>query len=570
MLRLIITVLAAVGLTLLASYFSAKSGYALLESDQSQFEHGPRKVQAGGSADALLQAFKDEYWPTLFATDTTTQFVLRNHVNFKSNFKGGAPLGVTIQVLASYELYWDGVYIGSNGSPGVDAKTEVEGMYIQSFILPDSLVGPGMHMLALVGSNFKAESKLRYFRSSFGYYQDLIKQPLVFASLIQTLAGIFFIVALYYGFVFLNASREYVHLLFALLSFVFFALIVLEFAKYFYTYPYSWQYKRLLAIEIITLVLNVLLVIFFVMRFKNMPLKHVIPVLVVILALIELDPFFILPAHDHKTLVMSGLGTMLSAVIVLRAVAFKQRGSHMALIGLSPCLVLFVNYDVVLFLGFSTLSFTNLIGLTHDQKRLTASRRNALLQSERLKKELLRKNIKPHFLMNTLTSLVEWVEEDPKVGVEFIMQLADEFKLLSRFAEKKQVSLEEEMALCETHLKVMSYRKRKHYQLEKQQLPMLKKVPPAIFHTLLENGITHASSSTDKLTQVLSYRQTGQEEQFHLLCPGQFDQAFIGRKGTGLGYVEARLAESYGDCWQLDSYITKEGWNTIITIHGTS
>ena len=62
---------------------------------------------------------------------------------------------------------------------------------------------------------------------------------------------------------------------------------------------------------------------------------------------------------------------------------------------------------------------------------------HSLVETSRLKNELLKKKIQPHFLMNTLTSLIDWVEESPSKGVDFIEALAEEFDLLNQVEDKK-------------------------------------------------------------------------------------------------------------------------------------
>src|SRR5205085_2260579 len=46
-------------------------------------------------------------------------------------------------------------------------------------------------------------------------------------------------------------------------------------------------------------------------------------------------------------------------------------------------------------------------------------------QKARLELEMLRRHLQPHFLMNTLTALSEWIEEDPKTAVKMIESLSD-------------------------------------------------------------------------------------------------------------------------------------------------
>ena len=71
-------------------------------------------------------------------------------------------------------------------------------------------------------------------------------------------------------------------------------------------------------------------------------------------------------------------------------------------------------FNKSLFAGFSLvlLGMFYLLSLRIKEQRLAYE--NTLVQSTRLRLELLKKNIQPHFIMNTLTSIMEWVETSPK------------------------------------------------------------------------------------------------------------------------------------------------------------
>ena len=80
-----------------------------------------------------------------------------------------------------------------------------------------------------------------------------------------------------------------------------------------------------------------------------------------------------------------------------------------------------------------------------DQARVLRRAREAEEQARRratmLELELLRRRIAPHFLMNTLNALAEWVESDPKTGVKMIEALAEEFRLLSQISDRPLIPL---------------------------------------------------------------------------------------------------------------------------------
>ena len=175
--------------------------------------------------------------------------------------------------------------------------------------------------------------------------------------------------------------------------------------------------------------------------------------------------------------------------------------------------------------------------------------------------------------MNTLTSLIDWVEESPKEGAAFIHALADEFELLNEIADYQQIPIGQEIRLCQNHLKVMGYRKEINYLWEQEGIDPNDIIPPAIIHTAVENGVTHGLPNEEgNITFRLVYEITKGYRQYTLTTVAQRRTPSTSAKnnktghGTGLRYIRARLQESYQDRWELLNQPTEEGWQTIIRI----
>jgi LytS/YehU family sensor histidine kinase len=207
----------------------------------------------------------------------------------------------------------------------------------------------------------------------------------------------------------------------------------------------------------------------------------------------------------------------------------------------------------------------------------------ALLTSARLEVELLKRNIQPHFLMNSLASLMEVIEQSPQGAGPLIESLAGEFRILARVSGEKLISLGQELELCDCHLRVMSMRQGTSWRLERDGVNPDTLVPPALFHTLIENGITHSEGRPQHRVFRLRAEVDGDVTRFTLLAPvarppeeatapspvnGRRPEALNGSAtgGTGLRYVKARLEESFPGRWQLRTGLTSEGWQTAIEI----
>ena len=183
----------------------------------------------------------------------------------------------------------------------------------------------------------------------------------------------------------------------------------------------------------------------------------------------------------------------------------------------------------------------------------------AELRAVQLELELLKQKIQPHFLMNTLTALSEWIESDPRVGVRMIDALAAEFRAVAAMSGAAHIPMQQELELCHHHLAVMGFRKDQQFELQVRNVDPHARVPPAIFHTLLENALTHnqyAGGAVFTLEEQIS----GENRVYRLrspLCSGT-EPASIG--GTGHSYIRARLKNAFGERWRFLSGAAEEQW----------
>ena len=148
---------------------------------------------------------------------------------------------------------------------------------------------------------------------------------------------------------------------------------------------------------------------------------------------------------------------IVSAAIVGHA-AFKKKPKTIIVLAtllINALLYNFMEYDISLILSFTLLLLSMLYLLALQIREQRKIYEHSLVQTSRLKNELLKKKIQPHFLMNTLTSLIDWVEESPEKGVYFIEALAEEFNLLNQIEDKKLIPITQEIQLCKSFLNIM-------------------------------------------------------------------------------------------------------------------
>lgn len=523
------------------------------------------------TGDSLLWAektYNDQAWDAVRGDTGDSLFWARFTIKLQETPAPMEHLGVNTLAFGAYEAYWDGVFIGRNGLLPTGLNQEVPGTESSYFLLPDSLVRQGEHVLALRASQSYLSAHQRGMHVLVGDYAGMLRAPLILTALMYILAGAFLVAAVYYFFLYSNSPKEYSILIFSITCFLFFALLILEYIKFYVSIPYTSFYTRLETIGLLTLAIAFLVPLYFTLQF-SFPKKRLF---LGILLLSQLTIYIVNYQHYDDTAQYLSLSMWVASLLIVSFAAFcKIRGGIIVLAGLllSAVVAYFLYYDISVFISFTFVVLCMLYLLALRAKETEKAYESSLLLSARLKNELLKKNIQPHFLMNTLTSLIDWVEESPKEGVEFIEALAREFEILNQVADHQLIPVQQEIALCRSHLTVMRYRKEISYRWEEWGINPTEKVPPALLHTLLENGITHSLPLDDGSVRFKLAFEAGRGwKKYELLTiaknrPNQEKK----KEGTGLRYIKSRLKESYGSCWDVQAEAVAEGWKTTITLY---
>ncbi|MDJ1468133.1 histidine kinase [Cytophagaceae bacterium DM2B3-1] len=476
-------------------------------------------------------------------------------------------LGLAIHSFGAFECYWDGKLIGKNGIVQDSLNQEIPGIVDSYYLLPDSAVVTGTHTLALRMSQAYISDNYRRVSARITDYTSLIRSPLLQTSFMCMLAGAFLMTSLYYLFLYSQNRKRYVVLMFGVVCFLFCALLMLEYLKFYIDIPYTHFYTRLEVIGILTLIIAFLIPWYFAIQF-TLPKKSVF--LSVMGACLLGIYIFYYGHYDLTAQLLSFSMWIFSVGITVVSLQKHFKEALIVLVGLLASLVvhILVYYDISLFVSFVLIVLCMLYLMAVRTREQEKAYESSLLLSERLKNELLRKHIQPHFLMNTLTSLIDWVEESPKEGVVFIEALAKEFELLSVVAEHSLIPIRQEIDLCQSHLIVMKYRKEINYQWKELNIDQEEYIPPAILHTILENGITHSLPLEDgSIRFQLHFESTPQTKKYELTVFARNRPVQPGKTGTGLKYIQARLTENYGSLWSLESCAVPEGWKSTITIY---
>jgi hypothetical protein len=133
--------------------------------------------------------------------------------------------------------------------------------------------------------------------------------------------------------------------------------------------------------------------------------------------------------------------------------------------------------------------------------------KNSLNEAERLKREFvqaqldgLKSQVNPHFLFNSLNTLVYIIPEDPEKAVEFVQKLAKVYRYILEIQERRLIPLWEEMEFLESFIFLHKERfcdnLRLNIEVPKSERNHL--IVPLSLQLLFENAIKHNIISKEK------------------------------------------------------------------------
>src|SRR5471032_2562217 len=174
----------------------------------------------------------------------------------------------------------------------------------------------------------------------------------------------------------------------------------------------------------------------------------------------------------------------------------------------------------------------------------------SLLMAQEAELRMLRTQIDPNFLFNSLNSISALTSQDPKAARRMTLELASFFRQSLGMEAHKKVTLGEEMRLIRHFLEIEQVRFGARLQVEElvedQAAACL--VPPMIIQPLVENAVKQGiCNMPDGGTIRVTARRAGSMLHIRVDNPVDADMASIRSEGHGIGLsnVRQRLSGAY-------------------------
>lgn len=461
---------------------------------------------------------------------------------------------------AASRSWWDGQPLARNGIVGRSAAQEHPGRIDTLSALPRSRAD-GTHELTVLASSHHQRF---HFHSAIAAVEvvptGMLHRAAAWPWLIAAFAmGALGAACLYFLAVQSGRPGMPGARLLVLLGIVGLALPVLEAWRPLLGYDYPWHGPRLCALLALHVAAAALLPAYIARRFA----VDVAPgAWVTYLAALAAMAVF-LPSFDTRSAAVLLASLIASAWLLLRSHGEQEERRPILALVLAGTLAIPVAGGAFLdgpyFLLLSVLM--GFLLLRHAAQLRALDLRNAWLQGEhaRLSLHLLQRSMQPHWLMNTLTSLQELIEQEPPRASRMVESLAEQFERLRESSTHPRVSLGEELALCRSHLDIVGLALGRPIGLEIDAEDTGIWLPPGTLLAQIENALTHAGAAAcaqrpfrlrvrcDNGTRILELRSA---------------RGTAARRGQGTGtrYIEASLAAACPGGWSFTHAADGDDW----------
>ncbi len=505
------------------------------------------------------------------------------------------PLGIVIGLRGASEATWDDVPLAPNGVVGNSVASEVPGRIDWIVPVPTTRAASGPHTLTIRASSQRvmrgfSRADLQVWVQALDELYGMRYRGWLLPALAM---GCMLVAALYVGAVIARTgARQGAGPLLGLCV-VGIVLPALEAWRPLVGYPYDLHMARLLAIRVLTAISALLLPTYFALRFGQRPLSRRRTVSYGLYALLIVAVALFATPFDLAGWILHVSGLAMSMLITQRAIRGDWHGTAgMLTVLLATTLVAALLAPGIYIDGLYVIAFAAILVtvlLAHAGYLRTGAEQSAALEAARarLSTALLRGSIHPHWLMNTLTSLQELIERSPADASRMVELLAEEFRMVRAASEEGWIAVEEEIALCQTHLAIVSIGRPQPLTLRVEGASLWREhaLPPGVLHTLVENGLTHGAAvwhaTADELpsaSQSLSPAPSASDFVLHAQASNQTHLTFtmsapgVPRTGTpivpgtGTRFIEASLRTAFDNDWSF-SQIAQDGrWVSTLTL----
>ncbi|MCX6281670.1 MAG: histidine kinase [Bacteroidetes bacterium] len=268
---------------------------------------------------------------------------------------------------------------------------------------------------------------------------------------------------------------------------------------------------------------------------------------------------------NHLTSLLLLLVFWLGAGYASMSLLFRNNGVFMNFLGLSIPYRFVEGFFLYAFIGLAYF----LIMLYRDlqDKAKAETRLNELLKESEL--NMLKSQINPHFLFNSLNSISSLTITDPGKAQEMVVKLSEFLRYSVSSNINSFTTLDKEMQNIQRYLEIEKIRFGEKLVFEFAMGPHCasRNIPVMILQPLYENAIKHGVYESTEPVKVLTSCDTF-TDYFEIRITNDFDPSAPARKGAGIGLrnIRERLRLMFRNDSLLRTTVDHNVFQVVLTI----
>lgn len=198
-----------------------------------------------------------------------------------------------------------------------------------------------------------------------------------------------------------------------------------------------------------------------------------------------------------------------------------------------------------------------------QERSIREARLNEIIRTTEL--DLLKSQINPHFLFNSLNSISSLTITNPAKAQEMIIKLSDFLRYTISQDSSSLVSLKEEIENAKRYLEIEQIRfgNKLQHIFNVSDKCMEKLVPAMILQPLFENAVKHGVyESTEEI--IITTNCKSEQDSLRISITNNFDPEAKSRQGTGLGIKN--ISERLKLMFQQNNLLNYNKENNIFTV----
>ena len=265
--------------------------------------------------------------------------------------------------------------------------------------------------------------------------------------------------------------------------------------------------------------------------------------------------------RDRRAVVRNWIAQFVAMLLfVILHVALFTAASLLLAGGSPPVARVFTGYLASWF-TLDSIVYCTLLAVYHalvyyrvsQDRALRASQLEARLAQSQL--QVLRMQLQPHFLFNTLHSISALMHKDVKRADSMIAALSDLLRMSLRSVGVQEVDLREEVEFLQRYVEIMSLRfgDRLTVSVDIDPAALDARVPTLVLQPLVENALRHGFGDGTRSGRIrVLVARDGDMVRCEVVDDGRGTPAGGLREGVGISNTRARLRHLYGERSSLE------------------